>query len=169
MDEFFITPPEVVEALLAVETFKGRIWEPAAGEGHISEVLKAHGLDVVSSDIEDRGYGQVADFFDTTIQCDHIITNPPFSMKLWFAEHALYVAQKKVALLLPLTFLETPRRAKFLTNSPLKAMYLFSYRIWLSPKGYRGTEAKKKCFAWFVWEKRWKGEPVIRWLKKTNT
>ena len=36
--------------------------EPACGEGHISEVLRRVGYEVISRDMADRGYGEVADF-----------------------------------------------------------------------------------------------------------
>lgn len=39
--EFYPTPPEATRALLSVESFDGAIWEPACGDGAISEVLKA--------------------------------------------------------------------------------------------------------------------------------
>jgi hypothetical protein len=136
--DFYATPAPITEALLEVEDFTGTIWEPACGKGHISEVLKAHKLDVYSSDIKDRGYGEVADFFDTVRDCDAVVTNPPYSdyHHIYFAAHALHVARTKVALLLPLTFLETPRRSRFLIDNPPKAVYVFSYRIWLLRQGF---------------------------------
>ncbi len=57
LDDFYITPPEATRALLAVENFGPRIWEPACGDGAMSEVLIAAGYDVVSSDLGDYGYG----------------------------------------------------------------------------------------------------------------
>ena len=57
-DDFYATEPKAMELLLAEETFNKQIWEPACGEGHLSEVLKQHGYDVVSTDLIDRGYGQ---------------------------------------------------------------------------------------------------------------
>ncbi len=155
------TPAWVTEALLRHEKFSGKIWEPCCGRGHISECLKAHKLDVYSSDIKDRGYGdEVADFFDTVRDCDHIITNTPwldFENTRWhfFATQALYVAKKKVALLLPFYFTDARRRRDFLAESPLKAVYVF-----------RGNVFQKHTIAWFVWQKRWRKEPVIRWLTK---
>ena len=42
-DDYYATPPEATQALLAVETFDGLIWEPCCGEGHISKVLLENG------------------------------------------------------------------------------------------------------------------------------
>src|ERR1700722_6727275 len=110
------TPSWVTEALLKVEKFPGKIWEPMCGQGHISEVLKAHGYDVFSSDIdEDRGYGERLDFLDTKIECDHVITNPVWldtediRWHFWVSQ-ALYVAKKKVAFFMPTYFWDSAIR-----------------------------------------------------------
>jgi hypothetical protein len=48
---FHPTPPRAVRALLTVETFEGKVWECACGDGAVSRVLEAHGLTVISTDI----------------------------------------------------------------------------------------------------------------------
>jgi hypothetical protein len=66
---------------------KGVIWEPACGEGHLSEVLRLRGADVLSTDIKDYGYEHfngVSDFMavdavDPSVRM--IVTNPPFDIK----------------------------------------------------------------------------------------
>ena len=50
-DDYYATPEEAVEELLKREQFFRYVWELACGGGHISEVLKAYGYDVLSSDI----------------------------------------------------------------------------------------------------------------------
>lgn len=32
-DDFYPTPPQATHALLKIESFRGRIWEPACGDG----------------------------------------------------------------------------------------------------------------------------------------
>ena len=90
--------------------YGGVILEPSCGEGHISEVLKAHGYDVVSRDLIDRGYGEVADFLsiDNLKWDGDIVTNPPYRYALDFVEKALQIIPegRKVAMFLKLTFLE---------------------------------------------------------------
>lgn len=56
-NDYYATPPESTQALLNVLRLNGSILEPACGEGHISEVLKANCPDseIVSSDLIDRG------------------------------------------------------------------------------------------------------------------
>lgn len=65
-NDYYATEPKAVELLLEQETFAPKIWEPACGEGHISEVLRKHGHEVYSTDLIDRGYGQGGiDFFQS--------------------------------------------------------------------------------------------------------
>ena len=60
-DDYYATEPKATEWLCRLEQFEGRILEPSCGEGHMSEVLKKAGYEVVSRDLVDRGYGEVAD------------------------------------------------------------------------------------------------------------
>ena len=60
--DFYATEPAATDWLCKIEQFKGPILEPSCGEGHISRQLIAHGYEVVSRDLVDRGYGEVADF-----------------------------------------------------------------------------------------------------------
>ena len=59
-DDFYATPCECTEALIAAEgdRLPPQIWEPCCGTGDISIVLQRHGREVVSTDLIDRGYGQ---------------------------------------------------------------------------------------------------------------
>ena len=45
-DDWYPTPPEATEAP-AARTFDDKVWEPACGDGAISEHLKLHDYDVV--------------------------------------------------------------------------------------------------------------------------
>ena len=55
-NDFYATDPKAVEMLLKLEKFNKTIWEPACGKGHVCEVLKKYGYNVIASDIVDRGY-----------------------------------------------------------------------------------------------------------------
>ena len=82
--DFYQTPPEATLALLSFLGIpKGAvIWECACGSGEMSRTISAAGYDVISSDIEDYGFGQGGIDFLTYRQenrFDWIITNPPFS------------------------------------------------------------------------------------------
>lgn len=54
-NDYYATEPLATELLLGVETFSKHIWEPACGEGYMSEVLKNKGYDVYSTDLIERG------------------------------------------------------------------------------------------------------------------
>ena len=50
-NDYYATSPKAVEMLLEQETFAHNIWECAAGEDHIANMLRKHGYDVLSTDI----------------------------------------------------------------------------------------------------------------------
>jgi hypothetical protein len=94
-DGYHPTPPRGARALLARESFKGVIWGCACGDGAISRILEAEGLEVISTYLVDRGYGRGGHDFlaDNAALVDHIITNPPYGpargLSAQFVEHAL--------------------------------------------------------------------------------
>ena len=122
VNDYYATEPKATELLLENEQFSPDVWECACGEGHISEVLKAHGYSVRSSDLIGRGYegAEVLDFFKTTYNDADIITNPPYKYAKEFIEHALDISPDgtKVAMFLKLTFLEGQGRRELFKNSP---------------------------------------------------
>jgi hypothetical protein len=164
--DFYRTPEEAVIALLNVESFDGIVWEPACGDGAISSVLKDYGVDVISSDIHDYGYGPVVDFLTTNETVDHIVTNPPFFIAQKFVERALASTTGKVAMLLKLAFLEGKKRKAFFEQNPPKKVWVFSNRITMHREG--NEEAYKNggmiAFAWFIWEHGHTGPTEIGWL-----
>lgn len=120
--DYYATEPAATEWLCQLEHFDGPILEPSCGEGHMSEVLKKHGYEVVSRDLAERGYGEVADFLspDNTEWGGDIITNPPYAFAQEFVEKALAIIPegRKVAMFLKLTFLEGKKRASMFKNYP---------------------------------------------------
>lgn len=165
-NDYYATEPKATELLLENEQFSSNVWECACGEGYISEVLKAHGYNVRSSDLIDRGYGEVLDFFETTYNDADIITNPPYKYAKEFIEHALNISPDgtKIAMFLKLTFLEGQGRRELFKNSPPKTVYVSSARLQCGKNGnFDGTSMV--AYAWFVWEKGHKG-PII--LKHIN-
>lgn len=157
-----------MDLLLAEESFHHKVWECACGEGHLSRRLKAHGYEVISTDLIDRGYGRVLDFFRMTEKFDgDIITNPPYIFAVEFVEHALELIGEnhKVAMFLKLTFLEGKKRRIFFEKNPPKTVYVCSGRINCARNGdFEKYESSAIAYAWFVWEKGYKGSPVIKWI-----
>ena len=121
-EDYYATEPKATEWLCKLERFEGRILEPSCGEGHMSRVLEAAGYEVVSRDLVDRGYGEVADFLaiDNLAWDGNIVTNPPYKYAQQFVEKALSIIPegKKVAMFLKLTFLEGKARRTLFRSTP---------------------------------------------------
>jgi hypothetical protein len=164
--DFYPTPPRGTHALCDVDGFPSAIWEPACGDGAMSKVLMERGYDVVSTDIEPRGYGTQLDFLETVeLMAPSIVTNPPFTMAEEFAEHALSLGCKKLALLCKLAFLEGVSRSAWLEKTPLAKVYVFKRRLKFTRNGDENIKGGGMiAFAWFVWEKGYTGRPMIGWI-----
>ena len=169
-DDFYATPPSATEALLSVELFDGPIWEPACGNGAISEVLKGAGHSVISTDLVDRGYGEPRiDFLmETRPQSPNIVTNPPFKLGAQFVRKAVQLTTKKVAMLLKVPFLEGIDRGDIFDELPFARLWVFRRRQTflrggvdpVTMNGYGGMIA----YGWFVWDHEFKGKPTLGWL-----
>lgn len=169
--DFYPTHPGATRALLTVEAFDGPIWEPACGDGAMSRVLEACGQPVVSSDLIDRGYGEVGrDFLmEWNPRSDHVVTNPPFRWAMEFVDRALLLTRQpggKVAMFLRLAFLEGLERQRWFAGTPLARVWVMSRRVPMA----RGKAAGAGdghgviAFAWFVWEHGHAGPPALGWL-----
>jgi hypothetical protein len=162
-DDFYRTPACATCALLQRETFEGTVWECACGDGAISKLLP---LSTISTDLFDRGFGEIGiDFLTERRQVNNIVTNPPYKLAQQFVEHALECADRKVAMLLKLNFLESIKRYRFFQQTPLRAVYVFSKRLsfdkGVKKSGGRGLLA----YAWYVWEQGYTQRPQIEWIR----
>lgn len=167
--DYYATEPKGTEVLLEVEQFLSNVWECACGEGHMSKVLEKNGYNVRSSDLIDRGYGEVYDFLslENTEWNGDIITNPPYRMAKEFVLKALSVINngQKVAMFLKLQFLETKGRKQLFIDHPPRTVYISSSRLLCAKNGdFKNTESSAVAYAWYVWEKGYKGETKIKWI-----
>lgn len=168
-DDYYATEPKATEWLCKLEQFEGKILEPSCGEGHISEVLKAHGYEVESRDLIDRGYGMVEDFLaiDNLEWDGNIVTNPPYKFAQEFVEKALSIIPtgKKVAMFLKLTFLEGKGRRHLFKTTPPVRVWVSSSRLKCAMNGdFSSVSSSAAAYAWFVWEKGYKGETTVKWF-----
>ena len=165
--DFYPTPKWATFALIDNEPFKGDIWECACGDGVMSEVLAETGNAIESSDLYDRGFGEVGhNFVGTTRRRTNIITNPPFNSAEAFVATALQQADQKFALLLRLAFLEGANRANTIFHAkPPSRVWVFSERITFYPKGAVRTGGGTTAYAWFVWDKAHTGPTELAWFK----
>lgn len=166
-NDYYATEPKAVELLIEKELFSKNILEPSCGEGHISKVLTVNGYDVISSDLIDRGFGEVKDFFEIDNLDGDIITNPPYKVALDFVKHSLEIIPNgnKVAMFLKLQFLEGKARKEFYKTNPPKKIYVASGRLNCAKNGeFEKYPSSAVAYAWFVWEKGYTGKPEIDWI-----
>ena len=165
--DYYATDPKCVQELLEIEQFNHEILEPCCGAGHISKVLESHGHNVTSTDLIDRGYGEIKDLLTWKHWGGDIVTNPPYKNSVKYVKHCLDIVDNgaKVAMLLKLTFLESKERLNFFKEYPPKYIYVYSSRRFCAKNGDFTNFSNAICFCWFVWIKGFKCEPVIRWIK----
>ena len=163
-NDFYPTPPDGTEALLRVERFDGPIWEPACGDGAMSEVLKAAGYSVISTDLIDRGYGdehRIDFLMEWRPRAPNIVTNPPFKMVAPFIRKSLDLTTGKVAMLLRLACLEGVERGALFESSPIARIWVFKQRLQFKRPGWAGGMLP---FAWYIWEHGYTGKPELGWI-----
>lgn len=170
--DYYATDPKAMTLLLELEKFNNNIWEPAVGEGHLAEVLKEQGYNVLATDLISRGYGLGGvDFLKQTKKFDgDIITNPPYKYAKEFIEKALDLIPKgnRVAMFLKVQFLEGKARKKLFEKHPPKVIYVSSSRLLCAKNadfaGVIKGGGSAVAYSWWIWEKGYKGETVVRWF-----
>ena len=165
--DFFPTPAWATHALIDNEEFRGDIWEPACGDGAMSEVLETTGNRVISSDLYHREYGEGDhDFLESWRRAPNIVTNPPFNAAEGFVKSGVQRSERKFALLLRLAFLEGANRQRTIfTDAPPARVWVFSERITFYPAGAVQKGTGTTAYAWFVWDKDAQGGTELKWLK----
>lgn len=165
--DFFPTPRWATFALIDNEQFDGDIWECACGDGAMSRVLEGAGTSIISSDLYDRGYGEIGvDFLSPNRMADNIVTNPPYNCAEGFVASGIKHSRRKLALLLRLAFLEGANRANTIfSHSPPSRVWVFSERITFYPSGISPKGSGTTAYAWFVWDKDAPSRTELNWLK----
>lgn len=133
----------------------------------MSVVLAETGNQVVSSDLYDRGYGEIGhDYLTTMRRAPNIVTNPPYNCAEGFVARGLQAAGSKFALLLRLAFLESAHRAEtiFLKHPPSR-VWVFSERITFYMKGAQIAGSGTTAYAWYIWDKDHAGRTELEWFK----
>jgi len=165
--DFFPTPAWATHALADNEKFEGEIWESACGNGAMSQVLETYGNRVESSDLFDRGYGEAGvDFLDSKRRAANIVTNPPYNCAEGFVRSGLDKADRKLALLLRLAFLEGANRQRTIfSRCPPSRVWIFSERITFYPANAVQKGSGTTAYAWFVWDKGADGRTELNWFE----
>jgi hypothetical protein len=173
------TPLVAVETLLEKEDVADYVWEPAAGFFKIVNPLRKDGIKVFTSDICDwhDKMHQIKDFSKYQKapkplqgKMYDILTNPPFSKASMFVEKAMQLLPKggRLYLLLRVQFLEGNKRYHLFKKYPPKRIWTYSFRL---PRMHRffykgESGGSLLAFAWFVWEKNYKGPTIVDWIEK---
>ena len=172
-EDYYATEPAAAEWLLKLEEFGGKsIWECASGENHLADVFKDYGFTVRTSDIVKRTpKTEVIDFLNYDGKWDgHIVTNPPYKRAKEFIEKALSVVSEgnKVCMFLKVQFLEGKARKKLFEENPPKRIWVSSSRLLCAKNGefekMKAGGGSAVAYAWFVWEKGYQGETVVKWF-----
>lgn len=165
--DYYPTPAWATHALANNEKFEGDIWESACGNGAMTDVLELYGNRIISSDLYDRGFGDVGiDFLSSGQRAANIITNPPFNSAEGFVRAGLERADQKLALLLRLAFLEGANRQRTIfSQCPPSRVWIFSERITFYPANAVQKGSGTTAYAWFVWDKSAPSTTELRWFE----
>lgn len=168
-NDYYATDPKAGKLLLEIETFSENIWECACGEGHLSKVFINAGYKVKSSDLVNRGFGEIMDFLTANdIWNGDIITNPPYQYAQEFIEKAISIIPNgnKVAMFLKVQFLEGKKRKIMFQKFPPKTIYISSSRLHCPRNGDFETfkNPSVTCYAWYVWQKGFEGTTELKWF-----
>ena len=172
-EDYYATEPRATTLLLELEEFNNCILEPCCGEGHMSDVLINAGYNVTSHDLIDRGYGDgVMDFLSDDIQSWHgdIVTNPPYKFARQFVEKSLDIIPEgnKVAMFLKLQFMESKGRKDLFISNPPRTIHVSSSRLLCAKNAdfdrMISGGGSAVAYAWYIWEKGYKGDTVIKWF-----
>jgi len=158
-NELYQTEPWATEALLRVIPDIGgwTVWEPAAGNHRIADVLVKHRAYVTTSDIVhyDRPQMFIYDFLSGLPDgpdADAIITNPPYGkgnrQAVTFAENALGLCKGWVALLLTAKFDSGKTRTHLFRKNPrfYGKVALLDRIQW-----FEGATTGTEDHAWYIW------------------
>ena len=172
--DYFPTAAPITEALMPYlgDVSNKTCLEPAAGGGHMVDVLEKYFKHVVAADLHDpegRGWGG-CDFLMEDPPAlydrfDWLITNPPFKLARQFMKRAPEFAHN-YAFLGRLQLLESASRYQDVWSvNPPSIVAVFVSRINFAKNRLPTPDdgGSPVCYAWFIWHKR-NHDAEIRWI-----
>ena len=167
-NDLYQTPKVAVEALLRVERLPPQLWDPCSGPGNIVDVLRAHGHQVIGSDLVDYGRPDFFSHRDFLMErkapdgCEGVVMNAPFKLAAEFIAHALDLSPLVIALA-RLAFMESECRTPILEGRGLARIHVFRQRLPMMHRhGWEGRKANSAmAFGWFVWDRSHMGPTTI--------
>lgn len=152
------TPSYALDPLRPFLKRSWRIWEPAAGRGHLIRELRRTGFSVVGTELahldptdrvcgDEIGYG--LDFFSSVAQTfSAIVTNPPYSIKpAWIRR--CYELGRPFALLVPVETIGTGDVQRMMEQHGAELLLLNKRVNFYMPSGKDGSA--QFPVLWFCW------------------
>lgn len=178
-DDYYATDPIASEWLLQLEEFGDVIIDNSYGAGHLMQPFIEKGYEVIGYDIKKRFQDDLPDnvsfhekdflTVSDSIKAD-VVFNPPYSKAAKFVEHTLSLVEDgcKVCAFLKIQFLEGKSRKLLFEKYPPRTVYVSSSRL-LCAKNASFEEmiaggGSAVAYAWFVWEKGYKGITELKWF-----
>ena len=169
-NDYYSTDPLAIKLLHKYGLLDNNVpyWETACGGGRLSNELIRLGYDVVSSDLFDRGYGDIGvDFF----KCKEVfqgntITNPPYSFINDWIVHSLKITSNKVYIFCRIQTIETiSRYNKIFKDNPPVYICPFVKRIQCYRNDDTSLKSSAVCYSWFIWDNLIENEDTkVKWL-----
>lgn len=164
--DLYETPAWVTHALCAQFGVAGqRVWEPACASGQMASVLSGSKASVRRTDISiDPSQDFLA--LNDALDCNIIITNPPYELAREFCEHALGLMQPArgaVAMLLRTDFDNAVSRAHLFGGCPAfsKKLVLTKRIAWFVEADGKPKASPSFNHAWYIWDWKHQGPPTI--------
>lgn len=170
-NDAYFTPAWCTEALLSRWSPVGTVWEPAAGNGAMVDVLDKAGYDVIASDIIEHVDLRVdmvihqRDFLSAHQPSGvfSIVTNPPYELAEEFIRRSLALTKPvggSVAMLLRHEYdCASSRRDLFECNGFSRKIVLTKRPRWFADT----TTSPRHNFAWFCWDARHRGPAILEY------
>ena len=169
--DYYATDPKAIDMLLEHFVGSGKVWECAAGQGHLSKRLReitmgngalffdhVFATDLIQRDTPlDPTIQGGLDFltfetFDGLLDYD-IITNPPYKYSEEFIRKALSIIQDGfyVCMFLPIRYLEGKQRRKLFDEYPPYKVIISSGRMTCALNGdFENQPQSAQAYAWFI-------------------
>lgn len=182
INDYYATNPKMAEELynflLKQDNIElNNVWEPVCGEGHLAKFFENKNKLLLATDLIDRGYhsstcGEQYNFLNITFKEKYkgdIITNPPYKYALEFVKKSLDIieSQRYICMFLKIQFLEGKNRRKLFDEQPPKYVLVSTSRTECAKNGISVNglwTASAVCFAWFIWQKDYKGDTIVKWF-----
>lgn len=118
-DEFY-TPEYAIQPILKYVAPGSTVWCPFdTDQSLFVRLLKDHGCEVIATHLDDGG-----DFFELDIECDYIISNPPYSVKGEVLDRLFSLGRPFAMLIGVVGLFESQKRFDMFRTNEFEIMYL---------------------------------------------